>query len=212
MKAWHIILGVGLLMVGLLIVSAMQSPLAFLGKYAVLANLWPSVKSTAYHAKAKHLEGKLAQATVDLKQSRKEAAQLTASAAITASTTDAQDIHINTQRADTARDIEVIHERIAAAPADCLPVDDPIVRQRAAAAVDRARAAQYRLQGAPQDGSAATGAADVDRLAGLGGSIHQGDWLGSDRLFAGGRYRGLHGQASSEGRYPLTFSSAGVWP
>ncbi len=203
MKAWYFIIGAALLGTTLLIVSATMSPLTLLGPWAPLANLWPSAKGLFYHAKAEHLEHQVQAARVEATVAQHEVKQLTASAAITAQNTDAQDTHITAQRSETAKAIEVIDEHIAAAPADCLPVDDPVVRDAAVQAVRRAQRAQDRLQGTAQDGSSADGTGDVDGLARVGEGLYEGDRLGRDRLFAGSGYGGLPGQASEGGRYPM---------
>lgn len=70
---------------------------------------------------------------------------------IAAETTTKQDQTAIGQRQNTAKAVEVIHERIVQVPVAVLPTDDLIVRAAVGQARDRAAAAQGRVRGAQAD-------------------------------------------------------------
>lgn len=78
---------------------------------------------------------------------RADKAQLERATDNTAATTAAQDAHLADTRAEAATAAEVIDERIREVPVAVPVPDDPVVRQQAAAAVARARAADDRVRG-----------------------------------------------------------------
>lgn len=86
-----------------------------------------------------------AEATV----ARKDEAQVTRSAGITAITVAAQDQHAAIQHATTAKTVETIHDQIRRMPVVAPLSDDPVVRNAAEESRVRAQSAADRLRRAP---------------------------------------------------------------
>lgn len=109
------------------------------------------VKGWFYQKQAERAERMLEYAKAEIKAKAKDLAQTDKAGQIAADTTAKQDETAKGQRQNTAKAVEVIHERIVQVPIAVLPADDRIVRQAVHQARARATAAQDRVQRAPAD-------------------------------------------------------------
>lgn len=108
--------------------------------------LWESVEDWWQNRQLDKVTEQRDRAVGERDVARADRAQLERATDNTAATTAAQDAHLAETRADAATAAEVIDERIREVPVVVPVPDDPVVRQHAAAAVARARAADGRLR------------------------------------------------------------------
>ena len=106
-------------------------------------------KAWYYENKVERVTDQRDTARAETKVARQDEAQVTRSAGITATTVAAQDQHAATQRTDTAKTVETIHDQIRRMPVVAPLPDDPVVRNAAEEARTRAQGAADRLRRAP---------------------------------------------------------------
>lgn len=103
------------------------------------------VKSAWFEHKADKAEARAQTAEHNAKVLDKTAKQAVKAIEIADSTTTKQDKAAGKQRAETAKAIEVIHERIVEVPVSISPAADPVVFEQVRQAADRAQAAIDKL-------------------------------------------------------------------
>ena len=114
--------------------------------FAGIAGL-SAIKSKWFEHKADNAETRANTAEHNAKVLEQDAKQATKAAEIAADTTHKQDKTATGQRQNTAKAIEVIHERIVKEPVVMLTVIDPVVLAEAHQARTRAQAAADRVSG-----------------------------------------------------------------
>lgn len=128
-------------------------PLAIAGFILLIILMFGSIagiskiKANWYEHKAEKLDVKARQSERAAQIAKADTKQTQKAADIAADTTRKQDQTATGQRQNTAKAIEVIHERIIKVPVTVLPATDPVVFEQVREARGRALAAANHLSG-----------------------------------------------------------------
>ena len=132
---------------GVLPLAIAGTVILIIGFFATVAGT-SKIKSAWFEHKADKAETRAQAAEQNVKVLEQDAKQANNAIEIAGDTTTKQDQAAGKQRAETAKAIEVIHERIIQVPVSVNPIADPIVFEQVRQAADRASAAANRVSGA----------------------------------------------------------------